>query len=174
MIQLLCSLPKLVMGGVVFILGYNYHMKTKPLTFLLALTFLISGSTTVSAKPKFGDYEGAIYVRNYDGDTITFNLPGLHPIIGEKISIRVNGIDTPEIRGKCEKEKYDAKQAKEMVTDILKDAEQIELKNMERGKYFRITADVYVDGESLGDMLIEAGVAVRYDGGKKTHKWCGG
>ena len=59
-------------------------MKTKPLTFLLALTFLISGSTIVSAKQKFGDYEGAIYVRNYDGDTITFNLPNLHPIIGKK------------------------------------------------------------------------------------------
>ena len=100
-------------------------------------------------------------------------LSGLHPIIGEKISIRVNGIDTPEIKGKCEKEKYDAQQAKEMVADILKDAEKIELKNMERGKYFRIAADVIVDGESLGDMLIEAGMAVRYDGGKKTHKWCG-
>ena len=59
-----------------------------------------------------------------------------------------------------------------MVADILKDAEQITLKNMERGKYFRIAADVIVDGESLGDMLIEAGMAVRYEGGKKTHKWC--
>ena len=58
-----------------------------------------------------------------------------------------------------------------MVADILKDAEQINLKNMERGKYFRITADVIADGESLGDMLIEAGMAVKYDGGKKTHKW---
>ena len=120
----------------------------------------------------FGDYNNAIYLRNYDGDTITFNLPELHPIIGEKISIRVNGIDTPEIRGKCEKEKYDAKQAKEMVADILKDAEQIVLRNMERGKYFRIAADVIVDGENLGDMLIEAGMAVRYDGGKKNKNWC--
>ena len=128
---------------------------------------------TTHAK-SFGDYEGAVYVRNYDGDTITFNLPGLHSIIGEKISIRVNGIDTPEIKGKCEKEKYDAKQAKEMVADILKDAEQITLKNMERGKYFRIAADVYVDGENLAEVLIEAGMAVRYGGGKKTHKWCEG
>ena len=149
-------------------------MKTKPLTFLLALTFLISGSTTVSAKPKFGDYEGAIYVRNYDGDTITFNLPNLHPIIGNKIRVRLNGLDTPEIRGKCDKEKYNAEQARDMVTDILKDAEQITLKNMERGKYFRIAADVIVDGENLADILIEAGMAVRYDGGKKTHKWCEG
>jgi RNA-directed DNA polymerase len=46
-------------------------------------------------------------------------------IISEKISIRVNGIDTPEIRGKCEKEKYDAQQAKEMVADILKDAKVV-------------------------------------------------
>jgi micrococcal nuclease len=92
--------------------------------------------------------------------------------IGEKISIRINGIDTPEIRGKCEKEKYDAKQAQQIVADILKDAEQINLKNMERGKYFRIAADLIVDGGNLADMLIEAGMAVKYDGGKKTHKWC--
>ena len=147
-------------------------MKAKPLTFLLALTFLISGSTTVSAKQKFGDYEGAIYVRNYDGDTITFNLPNLHPIIGKKIAIRVNGIDTPEIRGKCDKEKYDAKQVQGMVEEFLKDAERIDLKNMGRGKYFRIVADVYADGENLAEALIDSGMAVKYDGGKKNTSWC--
>jgi endonuclease YncB( thermonuclease family) len=117
-------------------------MKTKPLTYLLALTFLISGSTIVSAKQKFGDYKGAIYVRNYDGDTITFNLPNLHPIIGKNIRVRLNGIDTPEIKGICDKEKHDAKQARDMVGDILKDAEKITLKNMQRGNYFRIASDV--------------------------------
>ena len=136
--------------------------------FIFSIVLLFASS--VYAK-SFGDYEGAVYLRNYDGDTITLNLPGLHPIIGEKIAIRVNVIDTPEIRGECEKEKYDAKQAKEMVADILKDAEQIELKNMGRGKYFRIAADVFVDGENLGDMLVEARMAVKYDGGKKIHKW---
>ena len=141
----------------------------KKLAFLI-LPFLLLPS--LSYAESYGDYQVAVYVRNYDGDTVTFNLPGLHPIIGDKISIRVNGIDTPEIKGKCEKEKYDAKQAKEMVADILKDAEQITLKNMERGKYFRIAADVIVDGENLADVLIEAGVAVSYDGGKKTHEWC--
>ena len=141
----------------------------KRLAFLILLFLLLP---SYSLAKSFGNYEGAVYIRNYDGDTITFNLPGLHPIIGEKISIRVNGIDTPEIRGNCEKEKYDAKQAQQMVADILKDAEQIVLKNMERGKYFRIAADVFVDGESLADLLVEAGVAIKYDGGKKTHKWC--
>ena len=43
---------------------------------------------------------------------------------------------------------------------------------MQRGNYFRVAFDVVVYGESLADMRIEAGMAVRYDGGKKAHKWC--
>ena len=120
----------------------------------------------------YGDYQGAIYLKNYDGDTIRFNLPGYPPIAGKDIRVRVNGIDTPEIKGKCKKEKYEAQQARDMVADILKGAEKINLKNMKRGKYFRIAADVIVDGENLADVLIEAGMAIKYNGGKKTHKWC--
>ena len=141
----------------------------KKLAFLNLLFLLLP---SYSLAKSFGDYEGAVYVRNYDGDTITFNLPGLHPIIGKKINTRVNGIDTPVIKSKCEKETYNAHKAQQIVADILKDVEQITLKNMERGKYFRIAADVFVDGENLGDMLIESGMAVSYDGGKKSHKWC--
>ena len=137
----------------------------------LIFSYLLNPSCSI-AKP-FGNYKGAFHIRNYDGDTITFNLSGLHPNTGKKINIRVNGIDTPEIRGKCEKETYNAQQAQQMVADIIKDAEQITLKNMERGKYFRIAADVIVDGENLADTLIEAGMAVRYGGRRKTHKWCG-
>ena len=138
---------------------------------VLLLSLLLCNALHSYAE-SYGDYQGAIYLQNYDGDTIRFDLPRYPPIAGDDIRVRVNGIDTPEIKGKCEKEKYDAKQAQQMVEDILKDAEQITLKNMERGKYFRIAADVIVDGENLADQLIDAGVAVKYDGGKKTHKWC--
>jgi endonuclease YncB( thermonuclease family) len=48
----------------------------------------------------------------------------------------------------------------------------IELKNMQRGKYFRIVADVHVDDKNLADMLIENNLAVRYDGGTKIKDWC--
>jgi micrococcal nuclease len=140
--------------------------------FFLSTFFLLN--TSYSIAKSFGDYKGAVYIRNYDGDTITFNLPGLHPIIGKKINIRVNGIDTPEMRGKCEKEKFNAQQAQQMVADTLKNVKQITLKNMRRGKYFRIAADVIIDGENLADLLIKKGMAVRYNGGRKTHKWCEG
>ncbi|MCJ7765924.1 MAG: thermonuclease family protein [Thiovulaceae bacterium] len=43
---------------------------------------------------------------------------------------------------------------------------------MKREKYFRILADVYVDGEALGEMLIYNGLAVPYDGGHKGKEWC--
>ena len=146
-------------------------MKTSEKIIVLILPLLLCTASHSFAK-SYGDYQGAIYLQNYDGDTIRFDLPGYPSIAGDDIRVRVNGIDTPEIKGNCEKEKYDAQQAKEMVADILKDAEQITLKNMKRGKYFRIAADVIVDGENLADMLVEAGVAVRYDGGRKNHKWC--
>ena len=72
----------------------------KRIAFLILLFLLLP---SYSLAESYGDYQGAVYVRNYDGDTVTFNLPNLHPIIGENISIRVNSIDTPEINGKCEK-----------------------------------------------------------------------
>lgn len=113
------------------------------------------------------------YVRNYDGDTITFNIQNVHPLLGNKISIRVNGIDTPELRtkNKCEKEK--ALKAKMVVQTILKPANRIDLVNIKRGKYFRIVADVIVDGKSISKILIKNKLAVKYDGGKKNKiDWC--
>ena len=43
---------------------------------------------------------------------------------------------------------------------------------MRRDKYFRILAGIRADGRDVGRMLIEAGLAVQYDGGTKTANWC--
>ena len=108
----------------------------------------------------------------YDGDTFRAILKGYPEIIGYRIGVRINGIDTPEMRGQCQKEKKLARQAKEMTVTQLRGAKKIELRNMKRGKYFRIVADVYVDGKNLGDMLIKRSLAVPYDGGHKGKDWC--
>jgi len=55
---------------------------------------------------------------------------------------------------------------------MLRNAKTIELRNMQRGKYFRIVADVYADGQSVGEGLVREGLAVVYDGGKKIKDWC--
>ena len=98
----------------------------------------------------------------YDGDTFRANIKGYPTIIGERMSIRINGIDTPEMKGKGvdEEEKKLARKAKQFTVEKLRGAKKIELRNMKRGKYFRILADVYVDDKNLGDMLIKAKLAV--------------
>lgn len=44
-----------------------------------------------------------------DGDTCTISIPGLLPIFGDKLSLRLVGIDTPEVKSKCEEERALAK-----------------------------------------------------------------
>lgn len=109
-------------------------------------------------------------MKNYDGDTITVNIPDVHPIIGKEITIRVNGIDTPEMKGLCQNEKDKAVQAKLFVEKFCKSG-KIVLKNINRDKYFRILADVYVNDMKLSNELIKQGLAVPYDGGIKSG-WC--
>lgn len=110
---------------------------------------------------------------NYDGDTITFQIPDVHPLIGRDISVRVYGIDTPEIKGKGPCEKDRAKEAKELVKGLLSRAKRIDLVNLQRDKYFRILAEVKADGVSVSEKLIEAKLAYPYGGGTKEKiNWC--
>ena len=113
------------------------------------------------------------YVKNYDGDTVTFNISNVHSLLGNSISVRVRGIDTPEMKGKSPCEKERARKAQRLVEGILRGAKRIELTNIERGKYFRILANVIADGESIDKILIEHRLAVPYDGGtKRSVDWC--
>jgi micrococcal nuclease len=113
------------------------------------------------------------YVRNYDGDTITVNIPGFHSIVGDHMKIRLLGIDTPEIRSSSKCEREAAKLAKNLVQDILSKAKYIEIRNFIRGKYFRIIGDVYADGENIASAIKNKGLALKYDGGKKIDfDWC--
>ena len=113
------------------------------------------------------------YVRNYDGDTATFNIPGVHPLFGKNISVRIKGIDTAEARGRLDCERRSARTAKKLVESVLRSAKTIELKNVERDKYFRVLADVVADGRSLADILVKNRLAVFYDGGTKARiNWC--
>ncbi|WP_084605515.1 thermonuclease family protein [Psychromonas aquimarina] len=142
--------------------------------YLTLCSLIAFNANAASIKNKtFGNLSVAEITSIYDGDTFRANIYGLHPLIGEHIGIRVAGVDTPEIRGKCAKEKKLARQAKQITVNFLRSANVIELRNVKRGKYFRIVAEVYGDGKSLTNSLINSGLAVAYDGGKKSKNWCG-
>lgn len=136
---------------------------------LLAAALLFA--TSALAAPKiYGDAVVAEVTSIYDGDTFKCNITGYPAISGERIGIRINGIDTPEMRDNRPAVKALARKAKQFTVQRLREGRQVVLRNMRRGKYFRIVADVYVDGSSLGEELITAGLAKPYDGGRKP-KW---
>jgi len=140
------------------------------MTILLALFLPL---TILSASTLATDFPNVTYRTCYDGDTCRFDIPGLHPLLGKNIPIRFAGVDTPEMRGKCQQEKDLAIKARNRVRDLLSQAHSITLKDVERGKYFRLVASVEADGQDVSDLLIQEGFAVVYDRGTKVKDWCG-
>ncbi len=113
------------------------------------------------------------YLRNYDGDTITFDIDRIHPLFGQKINVRLFGVDTPEIRTKNKCEKKQARVAKNLVSNLLKSAKRIDLENVKRDKYFRILADIKFDGKDLKTILLKNNLAYVYYGKTKFRQnWC--
>lgn len=110
----------------------------------------------------------------HDGDTFTVNLPGQgHPIFTKEIGVRMLGVDAPELDSKepCEAKK--AIEARDFSRNILTKAKKVDLQLMARDKYFRILSDVVADGKSVGQQLIDARLAVPYDGNTKPKRdWC--
>ncbi|MBT3175285.1 MAG: thermonuclease family protein [Lentimicrobiaceae bacterium] len=137
-----------------------------PLSVLLIVMLL-----QVQAAPQYGTVSVSKVISVYDGDTFRVNIDSLPPIVGKNIPIRVNGVDTPEIRGKCQYEKNLALKARDFVRGKLANAKEIKLTNLQRGKYFRVVANVLVDGVSLEQELLDNELAYEYSGGKKL-SWC--
>ena len=138
---------------------------------LIATTLLLAASQFSQAKPQYGTVTVSKVISVYDGDTFRVNIDSLPPIVGKNIPIRVNGVDTPEIRGKCQYEKDLALKARDFVRNKLANAKEIKLTNLQRGKYFRVVANVLVDGVSLEQELLDNELAYEYGGGKKS-SWC--
>jgi micrococcal nuclease len=107
------------------------------------------------------------------GDTIVVDLPNTHPLFGKSISIRIRGIDAPELHGKHPCERAKAMDAAAFVVAMLEHAKVIRLTHLARDKYFRVLADVEADGKSVGAAMLGAGLAVDYQGQTKIpHNWC--
>lgn len=115
----------------------------------------------------------------YDGDTIRVTINEWPPVIGERIPVRIAGIQSPERRSRCdteaekERERELAADARIYLVERLRSAETVELRQIERGSFFRVIAEVWVDGVNVGDEMLEAGHAVPYEPGQGGQQWCG-
>lgn len=107
-------------------------------------------------------------VKVYDGDTITIatKLPFENSPI-YRFSVRLAGIDSPEIKAKTNIEKIMAIKSQHGLEKIVLD-KVVKLKNISFEKYGRILADVYVGDLFVNQWMIDNKLAVVYDGGKKN------
>ena len=137
----------------------------------ILLLVLYLGFSSVQAAPQYGTAIVSKVISIYDGDTFRVDIDSLPPIVGKNIPIRLNGVDTPEIQGKCQYEKDLAIKARDFVRNKLANAKEIRLTKLQRGKYFRVVADVMIDGVSLEQELLDNALAYKYTGGKKS-SWC--
>ena len=106
-------------------------------------------------------------IKVYDGDTFTIvsKLPGTEgPVY--RFSVRINGIDSPEIKGKTANEKELAKKSRDALSATIM-GKIVTLKNVSTEKYGRILADVYLGDLCINEWMISNNYAVKYDGGTK-------
>jgi len=109
--------------------------------------------------------------RVIDGDTIRARaLIWLRQEV--RITIRLNGVDTPELHGSCDYEIALARKARQFTSDWLANG-PIRLTRIKQGKYGgRIIARVAnAQGGDLGRALLDKGLARPY-GGAKRKSWC--
>ena len=106
----------------------------------------------------------------YDGDTFWVEAE-IWPGLTWQGSVRVRGVDTPEIRGKCVGGKVATIAARDFVRSTV--GETVTLADIEEGKYAgRVVATVLLpDGRDLAGALIAAGHGRAYDGGRRG-PWC--
>ena len=98
-------------------------------------------------------------IKIYDGDTITCDIDCGFGIILRKQTIRLYGINTPEIRGENRKagiESRDKLREKILNKDIL-------LKTIKdkKGKYGRWLGIVYINNKNINEWLVENNLAVK-------------
>lgn len=136
----------------------------------LIYTILISGILSSWAVAEYS-------VKNvYDGDTIKLvDYTKQQPF--NKISVRILGIDTPELKGaKCKLEHNKGIQARDYLRGLLaKYPYRIEFKKW--GKYGgRVLGNVWLNINKrevkASKLLLDAGLAIPYHGKKKVFDWC--
>jgi len=105
-------------------------------------------------------------VKVYDGDTITIATRIPNDLTIYRFSVRLLGIDTPEIKTKSTREKQLAILSRDALETLII-GQIVQLRNVSIEKYGRILANVYLKEIDLSQWMIEKGYAVPYDGKTK-------
>ncbi len=95
----------------------SVHLPAMIRAALLALVLTVAPAVALAGEIIPGPVTADV-VSVYDGDTLTMDAHPW-PQITVRTSVRVSGIDTPEIRGKCDSEKALAREARTEIELVL-------------------------------------------------------
>ena len=148
----------------------------KPLHTLICTLcmLLLFGAATSNAAPRQDVLPGPVFgevIDVLDGDTFAVRMKVW---IGQEVEthVRLAGIDTPELRGKCAAEREKAAAAKQALADLLADG-KVTLYNIRLEKYAgRVLAQATnTNGVALAEKMLDGGYARPYAGAKRRG-WC--
>lgn len=144
---------------------------------LLLIAFCLSGCQTIGT-PQSTSMPSAIaaipsdqnprcfITRVVDGDTVKMTCGA-----GER-SVRLMGFDTPEtFQPGCFAERALGTRAANYLRRRLRDANEVQPRVKGQDKYDRTLVALSLDGKPLDRIMVEAGFAVYYTGGKRIN-WC--
>jgi micrococcal nuclease len=131
----------------------------------------LSHCTWANTNPFIPSFELGKVIKVYDGDTITVAAE-LSPGSGvNRFSVRLFGVDAPEIRSSDMDEKHCAKTVRdELARMLLEKIVHLDITNID--KYGRLLARVRYEGEDVSDWLLSRGYAVKYHGKTKKSPPC--
>ncbi|PKQ09044.1 MAG: nuclease [Alphaproteobacteria bacterium HGW-Alphaproteobacteria-12] len=133
---------------------------------------LTSFTTSARAGERLAGPVQAEVVRVIDGDTLVVRA---RIWLGQSVEthVRLAGIDAPELRGKCEREKMEARAAREALAALVATG-PVALSAIKAGKFGgRVIARVgTASHEDAASALIAGGHVRAYEGGARAG-WCG-
>jgi len=152
-------------------ISYSFYKSHKPEETEDKLSYLnhVEYKDTIVFRPHIT--HGKV-IKVYDGDTITIATRLPNDDTFYRFSVRLRGIDSPEIHGKTENEKALAIKSRDALSQLIYH-KIIMIANVEYEKYGRILADVHLVNPkseittSINQWMLDQKYAVPYDGGTK-------
>lgn len=105
--------------------------------------------------------DGGLVIKVYDGDTITVATRIYDDPTMYRFSVRLLGIDAPELRTRDAEEKASAEIAQEVLSDLVID-KYVTLKNVSVEKYGRLLAEVYLGDQNINQYMLDNNLVEAY------------
>lgn len=143
---------------------------------ILLLAGLLAGGTgRADAREILPGPVPAVVVAVIDGDSLKVRAR-IWLGVETEIIARLEGIDAPELNGRCPAERDQARLARQRLADLAPVASAVTLREIQGDKYGnRVLARVRdSDGRDLAAALLAAGLARPYAGRGARPPWCAG